>query len=85
MGFFTMIAGTAIMASQLVIVVPVGKCAVGLGLFGLALWLFLIYAIFIALIIQTDKPSLSVPHPVFWTQVILKPPSRLSFGRATGL
>jgi tellurite resistance protein TehA-like permease len=58
-GFFTMIAGTAIMASQLVIVVPAGKCALGLGLLSLALWLFLIYAVFIALIIQTDKPSLS--------------------------
>ena len=29
--------------------------------------------------------ALNVPHPVFWTQVIFKPPWRLSPGRATGL
>ena len=58
-GFFTMIAGTAIVGSQLVILVPGGTWAVGLWLLGLALWLFLIYAVFIALATQTAKPFLS--------------------------
>lgn len=66
MGFFTMIAGTAIMASQLVILAPAGKCAVVLGLFGLGLWLFLIYAVFIALATQTTKPSLSAGLNGIW-------------------
>jgi len=30
------------------------------------------------------KQTALVPHPVSWTQVIFKPPSRLSFGRAIG-
>ena len=66
MGFFTMVAGTAIIASQLVILVPAGKSAVGLGLLGLALWLFLIYAVFIALATQTAKPSLSAGINGIW-------------------
>jgi hypothetical protein len=28
---------------------------------------------------------ISVPHPVSWTQVFIKPPWRMRLGRATGL
>jgi tellurite resistance protein TehA-like permease len=58
-GFFTMIAGTAIMGSQLTILVPGGPWAAGLWILGMTLWLFLIYAVFLSLIIQPVKPPLS--------------------------
>lgn len=33
--------------------------------------------------VKDHKLISPVPHPVFWTQVFLKPPGRLRLGRAT--
>jgi tellurite resistance protein TehA-like permease len=65
-GFFTIIAGTAIVGSQLVILRKDATWSVGLWLLGLALWLFLMYAVLTALAVQPAKPSLSAGLNGLW-------------------
>jgi len=57
-GFFTAVAGTAVLASQLIVLRIGGR--LGLALAGLAgvLWLTLTYGILVTLFIQQDKPAL---------------------------
>ncbi|MBN8553496.1 MAG: tellurite resistance/C4-dicarboxylate transporter family protein [Caulobacterales bacterium] len=57
-GYFTVVAGTGILASEFLILVE--NVAVGAAFWGVAvlLWLCLTYAIFTALTIKRDKPTL---------------------------
>ena len=57
-GFFTMVAGTSVLGSQLVIVARNHTFAFGLWLATLALWLVLIYAVFTAFTVKENKPTL---------------------------
>ncbi|MCK8601834.1 tellurite resistance/C4-dicarboxylate transporter family protein [Desulfoferrobacter suflitae] len=57
-GFFTMVAGTCILGSQLVILREVYSAALALLLTGLGLWGMLLYMVFAAFAVRADKPTL---------------------------
>jgi tellurite resistance protein TehA-like permease len=57
-GFFTMVAGTAVLASQFILFEAGDRLAVSLGIVALALWIGLTYAIFTAFTVKEAKPSL---------------------------
>ncbi|CAG1016497.1 putative membrane protein [Anaerolineales bacterium] len=57
-GFLTLVAGTNVLGSQFVILTSNQSIALVLWILGLALWLFLIYALFVILTVKEQKPSL---------------------------
>jgi tellurite resistance protein TehA-like permease len=57
-GFFTVVAGTCVLGSQLVIVAGNYTVSTLLWLLGLALWLLVMYSFFTAVTIREDKPTL---------------------------
>jgi tellurite resistance protein TehA-like permease len=59
-GFFTMVAAASVLGSQIVILMQSYRIALMLWFVTLALWLFLIYAVFAAFTVKEVKPSLDV-------------------------
>jgi tellurite resistance protein TehA-like permease len=57
-GFFTMVAAASVLGSQIVILMQSPRIALALWFVTLALWLFLIYAVFAAFTVKEVKPSL---------------------------
>src|SRR5512138_879093 len=57
-GFLTIVAGTNVLGSQFVILKSNQTVAFFLWIFGLVLWLFLIYALFTILTVKEEKPPL---------------------------
>ena len=57
-GFFTMVAGTCVLGSQLVILGGYATVAISLWLVGLVLWMLVMYTFFTAVIIREEKPIL---------------------------
>src|SRR6185369_8158754 len=57
-GFFTTVAATSILGSQLVIVWPHPRIAFALWIATIVLWLILIYAVFTAFTVKEIKPPL---------------------------
>ena len=57
-GFFTTVAATSVLGSQLVIVAKMVGLAFAFWVATLVLWLILIYAVFTALTVKETKPSL---------------------------
>ncbi|MGE5375372.1 MAG: tellurite resistance/C4-dicarboxylate transporter family protein [Bacteroidota bacterium] len=57
-GFLTLVAGTNVLGSQFVILKSNQTVAFFLWVLGLALWLFLIYALFTVLTVKEEKPPL---------------------------
>jgi tellurite resistance protein TehA-like permease len=57
-GFFTTVAATSVLGSQLVIVAGQQQFAFALWIFTLVLWLALIYAVFAAFTVKETKPAL---------------------------
>ena len=57
-GFFTTVAGTSVLGSQLVIVAKLDGVAFGFWIATLVLWLIFIYAVFTALTVKETKPPL---------------------------
>lgn len=57
-GYFTVVAGTCVLGSQLLILHHALRAATALLGLGVLLWLFLIYMVFTLLTISADKPSL---------------------------
>lgn len=57
-GFFTLIAGTSVLGSQLVIVAGVPQIAKWFWLGGAILWLPIMYTFFAAIAVRAQKPSL---------------------------
>jgi tellurite resistance protein TehA-like permease len=57
-GFFTIVAATSVLGSQLVIVAKHETFGFALWFATLALWLVLVYAVFTALTVKETKPSL---------------------------
>jgi len=57
-GFFTMVAATSVLGSQIVILLQDYRIALALWFVTLALWLFLIYAVFAAFTVKEIKPPL---------------------------
>lgn len=58
-GFFTLVAGTCVLGSQLILVADSYTFAYYLWGFGIFLWLLIMYTFFTAVIIQRDTPTLS--------------------------
>jgi tellurite resistance protein TehA-like permease len=57
-GFFTLIAGTCILGSQLILLMQTYRLAVGLLLFGVSLWVVVNYSLFTGFTIKAVKPPL---------------------------
>lgn len=57
-GFFTLIAGTCVLGTQLLLVVGSQAAAWGLWGVGIVLWLVVMYAFFTAVITRPNKPTL---------------------------
>ncbi len=58
-GFFNAVAGTGVLGTQLVVVVSWPRLASVLWGLAIALWAVLIYAVFTALTVKREKPSLA--------------------------
>ena len=56
-GFFTVVAGTCVLGSQLVIVIGEYRVAAVLWLVGLFLWAIIMYTFFAAVTVRENKPS----------------------------
>ena len=57
-GFFTVVAGTSVLGSQLLIVVNQVRIAAVLWLFALLLWVVIMYTFFTAMTVRENKPSI---------------------------
>jgi tellurite resistance protein TehA-like permease len=57
-GFFTLVAGTCVLGSQLITVAGAQTAAYWLWLLGVGLWLCVIYSFFTAMTVRPQKPSL---------------------------
>ena len=57
-GFFTLIAGTCVLGTQLLLLLDLRGPAWGLWLIGLVLWLLIMYAFFTAVTVAESKPPL---------------------------
>lgn len=57
-GFFTVVAGTSVLGSQLLIVANQFQVATVLWLLALILWLVIMYAFFAAMTVRENKPSI---------------------------
>lgn len=57
-GFFTLIAGTCVLGSALLVIAGAVTVAKVLLWLGLALWLVVMYTFFTAVVVREDKPSL---------------------------
>lgn len=57
-GFFTVVAGTCVLGSQLLVVAGQSAIAYALWLTGIALWFVVMYAFFTATVVREVKPSL---------------------------
>jgi tellurite resistance protein TehA-like permease len=58
-GFFSIVAATCMLGTQLVLLLEQHTIATALWLMGIVLWLNLTYAVFTSLTIKADKPSLA--------------------------
>jgi tellurite resistance protein TehA-like permease len=89
-GFFTTVAATAVLGSQLAIVAKAPGPATALLIVGLLLWGFLVYAFFLALMIRPEKPAVETGLHGGWfvlavaTQSISVLASILAPSRGTG-
>lgn len=58
-GFFTWTAATCVYGSQWVIVAHNGKISTGLWIFGILLWVVIMYTFFTAVTVRKEKPTLA--------------------------
>jgi tellurite resistance protein TehA-like permease len=65
-GFFTVVAGTSVLGSQLVIVAGQHTAAAVLWLLGLLLWAVIMYTFFTAVTVREDKPSMETGISGTW-------------------
>lgn len=57
-GFFTAVAATCVLGTQVLVVADAFRVAAALWVVGITTWVLLTYGIFTALIVKQDKPSL---------------------------
>jgi tellurite resistance protein TehA-like permease len=57
-GFFTVVAGTCVLGSALLIVVDQFRVATGLWFVGMLLWAIIMYTFFAAMTVRENKPSI---------------------------
>ena len=70
-GFFTVVAGTCMLGSQLLVVADAAFPARMLWFVGMALWVFVMYAFFTAVVVRQNKPSLEAGINGAWLIAIV--------------
>jgi tellurite resistance protein TehA-like permease len=70
-GFFTVVAGTCVLGSQLVIVGGQYRAATVLWLIGLLLWVLIMYTFFTAVTVREDKPPLETGISGTWLLAVV--------------
>lgn len=70
-GFFTLVAGTCVLGSQLLVVAEAARPAAWLWGLGVALWVVIMYAFFTAVTIRPNKPSLEAGINGAWLIAIV--------------
>lgn len=70
-GFLTLVAGTCVLGSQLVVVAGEPALAAGLWCLGLGLWTGLLYALFAVLTVRSDKPPLDEGLNGAWMLIVV--------------
>ena len=70
-GFFTVVAGTCVLGTQLLVVAGLAEAARVLWLVGIALWFLVMYGFFTATIIRDQKPTLEAGINGAWLIAIV--------------
>jgi tellurite resistance protein TehA-like permease len=70
-GFFTVVAGTCVLGSQLIIVIDRPRVAAALWITGLLLWLVIMYTFFTAMTVRENKPSIEGGLNGAWLLVVV--------------
>ena len=65
-GFFTVVAGTCVLGSQLVILLGYYKAGAVIWVIGLVLWFLIMYTFFTAVTVRDDKPQLETGISGTW-------------------
>ena len=79
-GFFTTVAATSVLGSQLVIVAKDARFALAFWIATLALWLVLVYAVFTALTVKETKPTLDAGISGGWLVAVVATQSVSTLG-----
>jgi tellurite resistance protein TehA-like permease len=74
-GFFTMVAATAVLGSQTWLVAAAWRAAVVLWVIAIALWALLVYSVFTLLTVKAEKPSLAEGINGGWLVAVVAPQS----------
>ena len=70
-GFFTVVAGTCVLGSQLLIVLDRDRIAAVLWVLGLVLWVVIMYTFFTAMTVRENKPSIEAGLNGGWLLVVV--------------
>ncbi|HEY2961951.1 MAG TPA: tellurite resistance/C4-dicarboxylate transporter family protein [Pyrinomonadaceae bacterium] len=70
-GFFTVVAGTSVLGSELLIVVSRYQAAAALWFLGLVLWAVIMYTFFAAMTVRENKPSIEAGLNGGWLLVVV--------------
>lgn len=70
-GFFTVVAGTCVLGSALLIVVDQFRISTGLWLVGMLLWVVTMYTFFAAMTVRENKPSIEAGLNGGWLLVVV--------------
>ncbi len=70
-GFFTIVAGTAVLGSEMVVRVQMAGAAIALWLFAAVLWVALIYAFFAVMTVLPVKPGLAEGINATWMLLVV--------------
>src|SRR6185503_17241568 len=84
-GFFTVVAGTCVLGTQLVIVLGRYDVAKVLWMVALGLWLVIMYAFFTAITVRETKPSLEVGLNGSWLLAVVATQSISVLGTLLGI
>lgn len=70
-GFFTVVAATCVLGSELLIVVDQYRIAIGLWFVGLLLWAVIMYTFFAAMTVRENKPSIEAGLNGGWLLIVV--------------
>ena len=70
-GFFTVVAGTCVLGSELVIVIDQYRIAAVLWLVGMLLWVVIMYTFFTAMTVRENKPSIETGLNGSWLLAVV--------------
>jgi tellurite resistance protein TehA-like permease len=70
-GFFTVVAGTCVLGSELIIVLGDYRIALMLWIVGLLLWLVIMYAFFTSITVRENKPSIEAGLNGAWLLAVV--------------